>query len=109
MPAARRSGGAAHRFAHLAQGGELALGRRVGRLQIVADAQRPPGRLAHLLDLDPRKVNREMVDLEPLTDGDAETLREMLVEHVAETGSPVAEALLVDWPAAVGRDRPTQG
>jgi glutamate synthase domain-containing protein 3 len=59
------------------------------------------GGVAYLLDLDEVKVNGEMVDLEPLAEGDIETLREMLTEHRTETGSPVAEALLADdaWPA----------
>jgi glutamate synthase (NADPH/NADH) large chain len=57
------------------------------------------GGVAYLLDIDERHVNREMVDLEPLDDGDVETLRQMLVEHAAETGSPIAQALLgeADW------------
>ena len=36
------------------------------------------GGVAYVLDLDLAKVNREMVELEQLTDGDVETLREML-------------------------------
>jgi glutamate synthase (NADPH/NADH) large chain len=57
------------------------------------------GGTAYLLDLDERLVNREMVDLEPLDEGDVETLRRMLNEHAAETGSPVAQALIdaPDW------------
>jgi glutamate synthase domain-containing protein 3 len=35
-----------------------------------------------------------MVDLDPLDEGDLETLRQMLTDHVQETGSPVAEQLL---------------
>jgi glutamate synthase (NADPH/NADH) large chain len=61
------------------------------------------GGVAYVLDLDERKVNGEMVDLEQLERGDVETLREMLTEHARETGSPVADGLLVDWPAAVTR------
>ncbi len=52
------------------------------------------GGVAYVLDLDARKVNPELVDLEPLADGDLETLRQMLVEHAAETASPVAQGLL---------------
>ena len=44
-----------------------------------------------------------MVELEGLTEGDVETLREMLADHLAETGSTVAEALLADWPPAAAR------
>ena len=61
------------------------------------------GGVAYVLDLDTAKVNGEMVDLEELADGDVETLREMLTEHVSETGSPVAEKLLADWPEVVSR------
>ena len=61
------------------------------------------GGVAYVLDLDLAKVNVEMVELEQLAEGDVETLREMLVEHAAETGSPVAEGLLVDWPASARR------
>jgi glutamate synthase (NADPH/NADH) large chain len=52
------------------------------------------GGTAYVLDLDPSRVNREMVDLEPLDDGDKETLRQMLSDHARETGSPVAQELL---------------
>ena len=59
------------------------------------------GGVAYVLDLDLAKVNREMVELEELAAGDVETLREMLTDHLAETGSAVAQALLADpaWPA----------
>ncbi len=52
------------------------------------------GGVAYVVDLDERNVNTEMVDLEPLDDGDRETLRQMLTEHSEETGSPVATGLL---------------
>jgi glutamate synthase (NADPH) large chain len=52
------------------------------------------GGIAYVVDLDLANVNTEMVDLDPLDDGDRETLRQMLTEHVQETGSPVAEELL---------------
>jgi len=52
------------------------------------------GGTAYVLELDEAKVNRDMVELEALTDGDRETLRQMLAEHAAETGSPLAQALL---------------
>jgi glutamate synthase (NADPH/NADH) large chain len=61
------------------------------------------GGVAYVLDLDPGSVNGEMVELEQLTEGDVETLREMLTEHRIETASPVAGALLAGWPAAVAR------
>jgi glutamate synthase (NADPH/NADH) large chain len=61
------------------------------------------GGIAYLLDADPRKVNTEMADLEPLTAADAEYLRELIGRHQAETGSSVAAGLLADWDAAVPR------
>ena len=52
------------------------------------------GGIAYVVDLDVACVNTEMVDLDPLDEGDLETLRQMLTEHAQETGSPVAERLL---------------
>jgi glutamate synthase (NADPH/NADH) large chain len=52
------------------------------------------GGIAYVVDLDVTRVNTEMVDLDPLDEGDRETLRQMLTEHAQETGSPVAERLL---------------
>ncbi len=52
------------------------------------------GGTAYVVDLDPRHVNTEMVDLDPLDDGDRETLRQMLTDHAVETGSPLASSLL---------------
>ncbi len=52
------------------------------------------GGTAYVLDLDVEKVNPDMVDLEPLDEGDRETLRQMLAEHATETGSPLAQALV---------------
>ena len=60
------------------------------------------GGTAYVLDLDRDKVNPELVDLEPLDDGDRETLRQMLVDHAAGTGSPLAQALVDS--AALGAD-----
>jgi glutamate synthase (NADPH/NADH) large chain len=76
-------------------GGRVAILGRTGR-NVAAGMS---GGTAYLLDLDERLVNREMVDLEPLDEGDVETLRRMLTEHAAETASPVAQALLdaPDW------------
>jgi glutamate synthase (NADPH/NADH) large chain len=61
------------------------------------------GGLAYVLDLDPAAVNPAMVDLEPVSPDDAEALRALVGCHRDETGSPVAAALLADWPAAVRR------
>ena len=76
-------------------GGRVAILGKTGR-NVAAGMS---GGVAYLLDLDERLVNREMVDLEPLEDGDVETLRRMLTEHAAETGSSVAQGLLdePDW------------
>jgi len=48
-------------------------------------------------DLFHRNLNNEMVDLDPLDDADAEWLRDVLREHLAETGSAVAERMLERW------------
>ena len=61
------------------------------------------GGIAYLLDPDPRQVNTEMADLEPLSGGDGEFLAELLGRHLAETGSAVAAGLLADWDAALAR------
>jgi glutamate synthase (NADPH/NADH) large chain len=76
-------------------GGRVAILGRTGR-NVAAGMS---GGVAYLLDLDERLVNREMVDLEPLAEGDVETLRQMLVDHRTETGSTVAQSLLAaaDW------------
>jgi glutamate synthase (NADPH/NADH) large chain len=59
------------------------------------------GGVAFLLDLDERRVNKELVELAPVDGDAADELRELVRQHLEETGSPVAEALLEDWPAAV--------
>ena len=70
------------------------------------------GGTAYVLDLDPALVNPDMVDLEPLDDGDRETLRQMLAEHATATGSPLAQALVdsaalgADWSAAFTKIMP---
>jgi glutamate synthase domain-containing protein 3 len=56
------------------------------------------GGVAYLLDLDPARVNHDMVDVEPLSTEDSTELRAVVARHLAETGSPVAEGLLADWP-----------
>jgi glutamate synthase (NADPH) large chain len=61
------------------------------------------GGLAYLLDPDPRMVNVEMADLDPLDDEDAEFLRDLVQRHRAETGSAVAAGLLADWASSLGR------
>jgi glutamate synthase (NADPH) large chain len=59
------------------------------------------GGKAFVWRLDPRLVNRELVELEPLSTEDRLTLRGLVERHQAETGSAVAAGLLADWTAAV--------
>ncbi len=61
------------------------------------------GGIAYLLDLDPRRVNTEMVELEALDDGDRAFLRQVVERQFVETGSAVAMRLLADWDLAVER------
>ncbi|WP_019819164.1 glutamate synthase large subunit [Saccharomonospora saliphila] len=61
------------------------------------------GGVAYVLDLDPGRVNHEMVDLDPLDDEDSELLADAVARHHAETGSAVAHALLTDWDSALPR------
>ncbi|HEV2371240.1 MAG TPA: glutamate synthase large subunit [Streptosporangiaceae bacterium] len=63
------------------------------------------GGVAYLLDHDPRRVNTEMADLEPLDDRDAELLYQLVHRHWAETGSTVAAGLLAEWGMAAARFR----
>jgi glutamate synthase (NADPH/NADH) large chain len=55
------------------------------------------GGVAYLLDCPVHRVNMEMVDLDPLDEGDIRFLREVTERHHAETGSAVAARLLADW------------
>ena len=59
------------------------------------------GGTAFVLDLDPARVNPELVDLTPLTEEEQETVRALVEKHFAETDSAVAGRLLKDWSAAV--------
>jgi len=61
------------------------------------------GGIAYLLDVARHRVNREMVDLDPLDDDDRAFLRDTIERHHAETGSAVARSLLTDWDAGVER------
>jgi len=50
----------------------------------------------------PKRCNMEMVDIEPLSRReDIELVRDLLTQHAACTGSPVAMKLLKDWKSAV--------
>ncbi|MEV8512420.1 glutamate synthase large subunit [Dactylosporangium sp. NPDC051484] len=57
------------------------------------------GGVAFVWRLDRALVNQELVDLRPVSDPEA--LRAHVREHLAETGSAVAERLLADWDSAV--------
>jgi glutamate synthase (NADPH/NADH) large chain len=66
------------------------------------------GGTAYVLDLRRERVNREALaaaelDLLPLGSGDVEIVRDLLEQHVAETGSSVARTLLDDLEAASAR------
>ncbi|RCW44694.1 glutamate synthase (NADPH/NADH) large chain [Halopolyspora algeriensis] len=61
------------------------------------------GGIAYVLDLREDRVNREMVDLDPLDDTDERFLAEQVRRHHEETGSAVAAELLADWDAALRR------
>jgi glutamate synthase (NADPH/NADH) large chain len=61
------------------------------------------GGVAFVLDLDRRRVNTDLVELDEVEGDAADELEALVRRHVEETGSPVAEALLADWPAAVHR------
>jgi glutamate synthase (NADPH/NADH) large chain len=80
-------------------GGEVAVLGPTGR-NVAAGMS---GGVAYFLDLDPGRVNTEMVDLEPLDAAAAETVHTLLVQHLEETESSVAEKLLADWPTSADR------
>nr|MCU0271438.1 glutamate synthase-related protein [Acidimicrobiales bacterium] len=64
------------------------------------------GGIAFVHDADgtfPARVNREMVDLDPLTDEDRDWLHDRVQRHLAETDSAVARRLLEDWDTEVER------
>jgi glutamate synthase (NADPH/NADH) large chain len=61
------------------------------------------GGFGYVLDLDQRLVNRELVDVEPVSGEHADRLHAVVREHVRHTDSAVGEALLADWAAALPR------
>ncbi|MGH3295293.1 MAG: glutamate synthase large subunit [Trebonia sp.] len=61
------------------------------------------GGTAYVLDLNAARLNREMVDIDPLEEPDVEFLHEVVSRHHAETGSAVAARLLGDWESSVRR------
>ena len=58
------------------------------------------GGIAYVLDLPAYRVNKEMVDLDPLDEADISFLRDVAERHHAETGSAVAAKLLANWDPA---------
>src|SRR5215212_8875142 len=58
------------------------------------------GGIGYFLDLDPTRLNTEMVDALVPTEADLEFLRKLIVQHREETDSDVAGSLLTDWHAA---------
>ncbi|WP_460959314.1 glutamate synthase large subunit [Parasphingorhabdus pacifica] len=61
------------------------------------------GGIAYVLDLDPQRVNGEMVEVEPLDDTDLEFLSDRVRRHYEQTESQVARELLADWNGAAKR------
>jgi glutamate synthase (NADPH/NADH) large chain len=59
------------------------------------------GGKAYVWNLSATRVNRELVDLSPLSTEDAEVLHRMVRQHYEETQSAVAAALLARWDTAV--------
>ncbi len=80
-------------------GGRVVVLGRIGR----NFAAGMSGGVAYVLDLPQGRVNPEMVDIDPLDDGDREFLRDIVERHFAETESAVAKELLTDWDAALPR------
>jgi len=61
------------------------------------------GGIAYVLDLAPTRLNREMVDVDPLEESDIAFLRDVVSRHREQTGSAVAARLLASWDTAVRR------
>jgi glutamate synthase (NADPH/NADH) large chain len=59
------------------------------------------GGFAFVWQLDRAKVNRELVDLDAVSEEHADTLRALVERHLAETGSHVAGRMLENWPQAL--------
>jgi glutamate synthase (NADPH/NADH) large chain len=60
------------------------------------------GGVAYVWNLDPARVNPELVDLQPVSGDEAAGLRALVARHGRETGSTVASALLERWDRAIG-------
>ena len=64
------------------------------------------GGIAYVYDVDRRfegRCNLELVELEPLTERDAQEVKALIAEHVARTGSLVGRNVLAAWDRTVDR------
>ncbi|MCW2768369.1 MAG: glutamate synthase family protein, partial [Nocardioides sp.] len=61
------------------------------------------GGVAWVLDLQEGRVNRELVELGPVSGPAADELENLVRAHLEETGSTVAEELLADWETSLTR------
>ncbi len=61
------------------------------------------GGVAWVLDLKDQRVNKELVELGPVTEDAAAELEGLVRAHLEETGSTVAEELLADWETSLTR------
>ena len=64
------------------------------------------GGIAFVLDVERAHVNTQTVYLEPNScsgNSDETVLRDLIEQHVLDTGSPVGQALLDDWQSAIHR------
>jgi glutamate synthase domain-containing protein 3 len=64
------------------------------------------GGIAYVYDVDRRfegRCNLELVDLEALTDDDAQEVKALITEHVARTGSLIGRNVLAAWDGTVAR------
>jgi glutamate synthase (NADPH/NADH) large chain len=55
------------------------------------------GGIAYVLDLDPRNVNGEMVEVCELDPADTDLVRDMVTRHAEHTGSTLAQRVLAEW------------
>jgi glutamate synthase (NADPH/NADH) large chain len=60
------------------------------------------GGTAYVWRIDERLVNRELVDLVPLSPQQRAAVRQLVERHATETGSTVAQRLLARWPQVAG-------
>ncbi|MBB3089330.1 glutamate synthase (NADPH/NADH) large chain [Nocardioides albus] len=61
------------------------------------------GGIAWVLDFAEQRLNSELDDATPVEEKYAAELEQLVRDHLEETGSAVAEALLADWPNSLTR------